>query len=105
MALFEAAYNLALSIRSCKADYEWKQAVSPALLNEPDIAHIDGYDVGAGGSTGQPVKIMFRPGVQAGRIGQAGDAEEWHGALCLRTTGFPILVFSKSAQLLQVETG
>lgn len=60
-ALFEAAYNLALSIRSCKAEYEWKQTVSPALLNEPDIYHIDGYDVGAGGPTGQPVKIMFGP--------------------------------------------
>ena len=35
--------------------------MSPASLNEPDINHIDGYNVGARGPTGRPVEIMFGP--------------------------------------------
>lgn len=59
--LFQSAHDLALAIRSCKAEFEWKQTVPPALLDEPDITHIDGYNVRDGGPTGRPVKIMFGP--------------------------------------------
>ena len=60
-ALSKSAFDLALSLRRCRTEYEWSQTMSPASLSEADIRHIDGYNVGAREPTGRPVKILFGP--------------------------------------------
>lgn len=60
--LFQSAHDLALAIRSCKAEFEWKQAVPPASLNEPAVTRIDGYsNTWETGPKGEPVDILFGP--------------------------------------------
>ena len=57
----KSAFDLALSLRSCSAEYDWNQTMPTLYLNEKDIKHIDCYNIGTKGPTSQPVKVLFGP--------------------------------------------
>ena len=57
----KSAFDLALSLRSCRTEYEWNQTVPPLSFNEKNLKHINGYKIGIKGPTGQPMKVWFGP--------------------------------------------
>ena len=57
----KCAFDLALSLRSCRTEYEWSQTVPPLFLNEKNLKRINGYKIGTKGPTDQPVKVWFVP--------------------------------------------
>ncbi len=59
--LYRSAYELALALRSCRAEFTWDQAVPLNSLNTDDVVRIPNYNIGPGKSTGQPKKILFGP--------------------------------------------
>lgn len=60
-ALCTFAFDLALSLRTCKAEYAWHQTIPPLPFNGTDFEKIPGYDVGTKGPIGRPTKILFGP--------------------------------------------
>ena len=55
------AFELALALRTCKAEYAWHQAVLPPFFDETDVERIDGYNVDPRGTTGRLAKVLFGP--------------------------------------------
>lgn len=60
-ALCRSAFNVALSIRTCRAEYMWHQRVPPALLQDKHYQRIENYNIGPQGPTGRPTKVLFGP--------------------------------------------
>ena len=59
--LMKSVFDLALSLRSCSAEYDRNQTMPPLYLNEKDIKRTDCYNIGTKGLTGQPMKVLFGP--------------------------------------------
>lgn len=74
--LMKSAVDLALSLRSCCAEYDWSQTVPPLSLNKKDIKHIDGYDIGKKGKRAyeSAYESSIRPSIQASQWYAGGAA-------------------------------
>jgi hypothetical protein len=59
-ALCKLAFDLALSMRRCSAEYEWAQAASPDSFKEEDVDRIEPYNPKEG-PPGRPARVLFGP--------------------------------------------
>ena len=59
--LMKSAFDLAVSLRSCCAEYDWSQTVPPHSLNKKDIKRICDYDIVTKGPTSQPMEVLLGP--------------------------------------------
>jgi len=55
------AYDIVLSLRSCRTEYQWQQ-LDISNLREQDVEWIEDYNVSPGGiAQGVPAKVLFSP--------------------------------------------
>ena len=60
-ALCASTFDLALCLRSCRAEYEWKQLDPPSSIAEADMHRIEEFNVRPREATGEPAKVLFGP--------------------------------------------
>ena len=59
--LCASTFDLALCLRSCRSEYEWKQLDPPISIDEADMHRIEEYNVRPRKATGEPAKVLFGP--------------------------------------------
>ena len=55
------AFDLALSLRGCKARYEWRHGLAPSLVPRSDMELIGPFNVHSPSAPLRPVRVLFGP--------------------------------------------